>query len=323
MSMLVALGLIPALQGCSDRIAGSTTETENVVTAVDFSVDSLLADQGPMRHAPTVATLRLDSSLVDFQATDSLGLDLIVERMDSVPLPFSIVYWNRPASLGRIHVRLDSLQRTAGSRIRLRWKAPLRVRSNPTSVWRGLPASQVLALNSFLVDDFERNNLRSLLPDSASWYSVSTDSATVSLPKLDTAGLGRPGRSIHIAYHADSATYQYALLGIGLGRTSVNLQSLDSMVLWVRGSGKLSIAMDHLTPGNQGKAWLHRSLAMDWTRVHIRPQDFNSPSIVGNNVGWEAVRNRVTNLTFLVAGGSELWLDDIRLYGIDGNDLKQ
>lgn len=57
--------------------------------------------------------------------------------------------------------------------------------------------------------------------------------------------------------------------------------------------------------------------------MRIRPQDFNSPSIVGNNVGWEAVRNRVTNLTFLVAGGSELWLDDIRLYGIDGNDLKQ
>lgn len=322
--LLAVVGVLPLLLGCSERIAGSTTETENVLTAVVFSVDSLLADQGRFKHAPTVATLRLDSSNVDFMATDSMGRDLVVERMDSLPLPFSIVYWDRNASLGRLHVRLDSLQLTPGSRIRLRWKAPLQVRSNPTTVWRAISPSQVLAVSSFLVDDFERSTTRSLLPDSASWYSVASDSATVSVPKLDTAGAGHSGHAAMIAYDAPSATYQYALLGIALGSRPVNLRSLDSMVVWVKGSGKLSIALDRLTPGDKGKAWMHMALDSIWTRVRIRPQDFDSasPTGVGNNIGWEKVRDSVTNLSFLVAGGSELRVDDIRFYGIDGNDLK-
>jgi len=320
--MLATVGALPLLLGCSERIAGSTTETENVLSAVVFSVDSLLSDQERFRHAPTVATLRLDSTLMDFKATDSLGRDLIVERLDSIPLPFSVVYWDRQAALGRIHVRLDSLQQTTGSRIRLRWRCPLQVRSNPAAVWRAIPATQALALNSILVDDFERATTRSLLPDSASWYKGGTDSATVSVPKLDTAGSGRSGHALHIAYDAPSATYQYALLGIALGKNPVNLHSLDSMVVWVRGSGKLAIALDRLTAGNKGKAWMHMTLASTWTRVRIRPQDFDSASAVGNNVGWEAVRNSITNLSFLVDGGSDLWVDDIRFYGVDRNDLQ-
>ena len=74
------------LLGCgNERISGSTTETENVLTAVVFSVDSLISDQSHFWHVPTVATLRLDSSNVDFSQSDSLGRDLIVERMDSTP----------------------------------------------------------------------------------------------------------------------------------------------------------------------------------------------------------------------------------------------
>jgi len=322
--LLTAASLGPLLLfGCgNERISGSTTETENVLTAVVFSVDSLLSDQSRYWHVPTAATLRLDSTNVNFLQTDSLGRDLIVEQMDSTPLSFSVVYWDKQAALGRIHVRLDSPQQIPGSQIRLRWKCPLQNRSNPTLVWKGIPAIQVLAINSVLLDDFERATTRSLLPDSASWYNGATDSATVSVPKLDTAGLGRSGHAVHISYKASSVTYQYALLGIAMGKNPVNLHSLDSMVVWVRGSGNLSIAFDRLIAGNKGKAWLHLTLASGWARVRIRPQDFDSASVIGNNIGWNAVRNSITNLSFLVAGGSELWVDDIRLYGINKNDLK-
>ncbi|MEN9355684.1 MAG: hypothetical protein RL318_3009 [Fibrobacterota bacterium] len=322
---ILAAGLsgLLLLPGCgNDRIAGSTTETENILTGVVFSVDSLLAEQSPFKRPPMVVTLRLDSSIVDFKKTDSLGRDLVVEQIDSTPLPFSIVYWDKKVTLGRIHVRLDSSQMLSGSKIRLRWKAPLLNRGNAATVWQGVPDFKVLALNSVLVDDFERATTRSPLPDSASWYSVATDSATVSIPKLDTAGLGRTGHAIRIGYNAPSINYQYSLLGIALGTSPVNLHSLDSMVVWVRGTGKLSIAFDRLIPGSLGKAWLHRTLTSGWTRIRIRPQDFDSASTVGNNIGWEAVRNSVTNLTFLVSGGSDLWVDDVRLYGIDKNDLQ-
>lgn len=316
--LLTAAALLPLLLGCGERVAGSTTETENVLTAVVFSVDSLLPD----RHLPSVATLRLDSSLVDFAATDSLGRDLVVERTDGAPLPFSVVYWDRKASLGRIQVRLDSLAKIPGSRIRLRWGCTLQLRSSPAEVWRGITAGEALALNSVEVDDFERPTLRSLLPDSASWYKGGSDSATVSLPRLDTAGLGRKGQAVRLSYAAPSATYQYALLGIALGKHPVNLRSLDSLVVWVRGSGNLAVAFDRLTEGDKGKAWMHTTLTPAWTRLRLRPQDLDTASAVGNNIGWEGVRHAVTNLTFLVDGGSELWIDDVRLHGIDRKDLE-
>jgi len=34
------------------------------------------------------------------------------------------------------------------------------------------------------------------------------------------------------------------------------------------------------------------------------------------------VRDSVNYVTFLVQGGSQLWLDDIRIHGIDRDDLR-
>jgi hypothetical protein len=34
------------------------------------------------------------------------------------------------------------------------------------------------------------------------------------------------------------------------------------------------------------------------------------------------VRDSITSLTFLIGGGSDLWIDDIRIYGIGRDDLR-
>jgi len=312
------------LWGCgSDRVSGSTTETENVLTAVEFRVDSLLPSWNCWTCTSTVVTVRVDSSVLDFAKTDSLGHDLVVERQDSTPVPFEVVFWDRHAARGRLHVRIDPSLMIPGARIRLRWGKPLQVRSDPGAVWHAISAVQKLLLNSVLVDDFEQGTTRSLLPDSASWYTSHADSATVSSPALVAAGAGRRGTALHISYNAPSATFRYALTGIRLGKAPVCLRSLDSLVVWVRGSGTLGVAFDHLGDStNSGKAWLHRPLDSSWTRLSIRPQDLDTANGVGGNVGWNLMRDSVSNLTFFASGGSDLWIDDVRLYGIDRNDLK-
>jgi hypothetical protein len=319
-SALVGLVLLP---GCgNDRLAGSTTETENVLTGVELRLDSLLPTWVGPGDSATVAIVRLNASDLDFARTDSSGRDVVAERLDSTPLPFAIAFWDVKAAVGRLQVRIPASLYVPGESIRVRWDAPLQVRSAPAAVWQGMSAAQVLALNTALVDDFADGNLESPLPDSARWYSAASDSATVTPPSVVAAGDGLSGNALHIGYAAPSATYRYSLAGISLGTKPVNLRSLDSLVVRVRGSGGLSIAFDRLLPGDSGKAWIQTTLDTGWTLLSIRPSQLDTPDGIGGNVGWDAVCDSVTNLTFLVSGGSDLWIDTVRLYGIDRDDLK-
>lgn len=305
------------LAGCaSDRVAGNSTETENLLTAREFSVDSLFSDWNRPDTGAAVATLRLDSSDVDFRHTDSLGRDLSVENADSAPLPFEVVFWDRQARKGRLRVRLDSATFAGRGTIRLRWGFPLQRRSDPVAVWRDVPDSARLALTSVLVDDFEGGTPRSRLPDGNMWYCVK-DSGPAVYAGSDSAGLGRTGQALHMVY----SLRVFNLAGIALGG-EVDFRSLDSLVFWARGSGKISPTFENLDSEAGGKAWAHRMLdSTRWTRYCIRPADFDAPTNLAGNVGWEAVRSRVTTLTFIVDGGRELYLDDVRVHGIDRDDL--
>lgn len=314
--------------GCeNERIAGNSSETENTLAAKTLSVDSLLPGWSRPQRSPTVATIRLDSTNFDFSEVDSAGDEVAVQKLDSTPIPFEMVYWNKAAALGRIEVRIDTQMLKSGSRFQLLWRQKAAVRSNPTATWAAIPDSQKLALKSVLVDDFERGSLRNRLPDSAYWYASSSEDATNSAAALAAAGAGRAGAALRIAYTTKAAG-AYAQIGTTLGATggaakTYGLCSLDSLVLWVRGSGAISIAFDYLVPSTDHKAWTHSTLDTAWRRVRIRPQDLDTADGVGGNIGWNNVCNRVTNLSFIVSGGTQLWIDDVRFHGVNRDDLKR
>jgi hypothetical protein len=186
-------------------------------------------------------------------------------------------------------------------------------------VWRNIPDSQKLALNSVLVDDFEHGKHESLLPNAGTWYAFTDDSKQASAPSLEADTLGRSGTVAHIFY---SGTKSLLLMGLALGGRW-NLRSLDSIVFWTRGTGTVSPTLENLDSATGGKAWTHLALdSTKWTRIRIRPTDFDTADNVAGNVGWNAVRYRVTNLTFIVNGGRDLYLDDIRMYGVDRDDFQ-
>jgi hypothetical protein len=310
------------LTGCDgSRVAGGTTETDNMVTARVIRVDSLLPDWNHPGQVPTVGTLRLDSTNMDFATSTPDGGDVVVETLDSLRLPFRIVYWDRSARLGRIQVRLDPWLQRPGCRFLLRWGLKDSTRTDSAGVWNGIPEGQVMALTSVLVDDFEGPSLRSLLPDSGIWTSVAADTASVSAPALVAAGAGRAGQVLHISYSAPVGK-GYVYVGVPLANGPRNLRSLDSIVLWARGTQTiLTVSFDHQGVAST-KAWASRSLDSTWNRISMRPADLDPADGIGGNVGWAGVEDSVTNLNLFAARGADMWIDDVRLYGIDRDDLQ-
>ena len=312
---------LPLLVGCADRVAGGTTETDNMLAARVFSVDSLLEGWNRPAEGPTVVVLRLDSTDLDFSRTSPTGEDLRVEALDSTPIPFRIVYWDRAAALGRLQVRLEEGLQRPGRRIRLRWGLRDSVRGDSAAVWKGISEPRRLDLNSVLVSDFEQGSLLSLLPHPGLWITNSGGTAKVSSPSVGVAGAGRGGQALVATFEAPILT-GWALAKVPLGPAAYNLRSLDSIEFWARGTNTiLTVAFDRQGEGDR-KAWRRVDPDSTWRRFAIRPADLDSATGNGGNVGWPGVRDSVTHLSFFFAQGSEIRLDDIRLHGIDRGDLR-
>lgn len=321
---LASLVVLCVLGSCSDeRLGGNTTQTENTAAARTIRVDSLLPDWNRPSQVATVATLRLDSTNFNFKETDSTGQDISVEAESGRLLPFELVYWDKPAKKGRLRVRLDSSLLKRGDLFVLKWKQPLRTRSDSYGVWMSIPDSQKLALRSVAVADFENWSSATLLPTRPTWTVHAVDSFAVSSLGFASAGAGRSGTALTVEYKTGNSGFIVIKTPLVANRQPRNLRAMDSVVFWARSATKslnVFLAFEHR---ELFKAWKLDTLDTVWTRYRIRPSDFipaSNPN--GGNKGWEAVRDSVTDLTFLIYTGNRIWIDDIRIYGLDREDFE-
>ena len=58
----------------------------------------------------------------------------------------------------------------------------------------------------------------------------------------------------------------------------------------------------------------------NWTRVVITPADFTSPDKKSYH-GWDVTRNKITRFTIFMYNGTDLWIDNAKMYGINLDDL--
>lgn len=314
--LLTCLGAVLATGCGEDRVSGGTSETENVVMAVD----SILPDWNRPGDRTTIATVRLTAARINFAKTDSLGRDVAVERLDGSPLPFEVVYWDKRRQEGRIHVRIDTSLAAPGSLLRVLWNQGIARRSSPENTWAGIPDSQKLAVNSYLVDNFEDGDLRSLLPDSSAWVTYVYDSMAVR-STLFPREAARNGRVLHMTCTTLVANKGYMLFQASLGGPH-NLRSMDSIVFWAKGPGKIALALSKNIPTVGIKAWKHVVVDTTWTRIAVSPTTFDAVDSIGGNFGWNAVRDSITHLGFFLSNGHHMWLDDIRVHGVDRQDLE-
>lgn len=310
------------IAGCqAERSTGTTTETENAVAARTIPVDSILSSDERPLAGPAIATLRFNANNFDFAKSMDSGRDLSVNRLDGSIVPFEIVHWDRAAYQGRIHVRIDGpLLLLPNSKFEFRWNLPKAHREDSDAVWAGLDDNQRLFANSVLVDDFEKGNLlKNRLPDSSFWYIGG------SLPPsgIFAAGQGRQGSAVRVScFTGQCDTGRVVLAATLLAKTPRSLRAMDSLVFWTRGTGRIWIAMEHMDSARIVRAWTSRSLDSAWKRILIRPSDFDVPDGHPDNIGWTALRDSINYVTFLIEGGKEMWIDDVRLHGITPGDLK-
>ena len=312
-----------ALASCSaERTAGGSVETENL-TALVVKIDSIAPVSMREGRLPVVATVRLDSHNFDFDRAGPAGEHLVVERLDGSPLPFAIRRWEAKEKWARVQIRIEGDLLRQGSYLRLRADALQASASDSTTVWAWIPSDLRTRWTSVLVDDFEHGDTRTLLPLRSAWYTKQLDSARISAPTLAPADGGRIGTAMRFDYTALPSLPGYVLLGATLASHPVNFASLDSIVFWAKGSGVLSVSLDHQLPsGSITKAWMHDDLDSTWTRWRVRPQDFDPAAASGGVVGWASVHDSVTTLSIFASGSGTVMLDDIRFYGMQDDDFR-
>ena len=175
-------------------------------------------------------------------------------------------------------------------------------------------------------------------------YFATSDSTVTSDPTPETsekgfvdAGKGREGTAYHWKSNAPNGRMAFFGIYICHSETPCNLQALDSVEFYVRGNGRYSFAMESLGDSSfNGKALYYDTLKVnlddsgdtsteissEWKRVAIRPSDFVKGDSSWGNLGWEMVSQKVTNLTIAAYGEAEIWIDDIKLYGIKPSEMK-
>ncbi len=294
----------------------------------EIQPESLISDWMRPLAFPTVLTLRLDSSNFDFSQAQPQGNDLRIYDANDNLVPFEIRRWEPDLQRGVLRIRFENSNDTINP-LTLLWGRE-RSAFSSSDVWAGIADSVRILMNAIHLDDFEKPSLLNALPEPIPhnyWYGVRTDSATFSLDTNNFVEIieyesEARGNVVHLTFTAPAP--QWVLTGTGLNASPRSLATLDSITLWLKGSGRFMVSLDYL--GGKTKTWSGGYLDSTWQKIKIRPQDFLPADNNGGNVGWEAIKDSISNFNIFTYGegesGNEVWIDDIWFYGISIDDLK-
>ncbi len=276
---------------------------------------------------PMVVTIRLDATTFDFATAKNDGSDLRLYDAEGELLPIEIDTWSTTVQSGIVNVRIEKPADTAGTWT-LKWGNPTARTFENADVWAGMSDSVMQELNSAFIIGFENDSQKNdlqppLIPNS--WYlgtkvTENLDSIQLhnNMKAIEDADEGRNGKALHIKYSANWP--EYVLMGTRISKASRDIGHLDSIEVWIRGNGKYNIILEDLVSDYNHKVEYIGDAKEEWERVVVRPQDFKSDTISYH--GWEQTRHNVTHFTVFAFDGTDLWIDDVRLYGINRDDLR-
>lgn len=287
-----------------------------------IALDSLVPDWNYPLYDSTVITLRLDNNNFDFSSAATDGSDFRVETSWGNPLAFKIRRWESKLKKAVIRIRIKREEIENKDSLHIRWGRPNAINRSDENIWEGIPDSTIQKLNTVVVSDFENQSKTILYPEPIAesyWYRTYTETATTLISYVEAGG-GRKGYAAHYTYSYEK-NEDWSLMGTYWdGHKS--LATLDSIVFWAKGDGKMSVSFDQNADSSSIKSWIHLDLNAEWTHHSIRPADLLPGDDIGGNVGWLKVRDSISNLSFFGNNGTGFWLDDIVLHGINRDDLK-
>ncbi len=277
--------------------------------------------------------IRLDSSNFDFSRAPKKGSGISVVDPANEPLDFAVSYWNDSLNKAVILVPMDPQVDT----VKFKWSTEVDASQiSVADAWKNIDSEVVLEQNSILMVDFESGMKSNLFKpaDEPNWiYGFIGDSASIvttpvvgnGLEGIEDAGDGRDGHAFH--WKSSAPNGQWSFVGLWMCRMeeACNLQALDSVAFYTRGKGVISFVLESTGyPNVEGKALSYDTLSTDkWTRITTKPADFIAADNKYGNMGYNAIINAITDFHVVAYREAEIWLDDIRFYGINMDDLEQ
>jgi len=291
-------------------------------------VDTLVRDWMLPLSDTAMLTFHLDAPNFDFTQAMSDGRDMRLYDRDGHPLRFERVRWD--STKGKAVIRVAKCFPFDSSEyLTLRWGRPGAIEPDTIGLWKGIPDSVHQYLTKLLVGDFEHGTAKSDFPTflaSTWWYVRTSDSLTTSVPgpyndivPAFQNAAPRTGKAAHITYTA--AQSHWVLLGVGMGTTPKSLATMDSLVFYAKGNSTMSVAFDNLA-GSGTKSWMHLTIDTAWARYTVRPSDLLPSNMATEVRDWNTIQDSVTNLSFLVGNGTEIWIDSVMFYGVGVEDFR-
>ena len=329
---LEAIGQTSASVISNDTTDLGLIENPNKVVpenAIRFMPSDLISDWMRPLSFPTVLVLRLTEENFDFSKAEKDGSDIRLYDGSNNLIPFEIDGWDTTINSATLNIRVESAADTVRPWM-LMWGDKKAKKIEDVKIWEGLSDSLVKALNSVTIFDFEEGSQYNALPAPLhyTWYIQPHDSATIieALQKDPTSGIEKADSSIfgknvlHVQYQANKLG-RYVVLGTRIANHKHDLSRLDSVEVWVKGSGDFEVVLETVVESDTNYKTTYKSAVNEnWTRVVITPADFTSPDKKSYH-GWDVTRNKITRFTIFMYNGTDLWIDNAKMYGINLDDL--
>ena len=135
----------------------------------------------------------------------------------------------------------------------------------------------------------------------------------------------RKSNVFHGQYWLGNSSYAWVLVGTNLRDHVWNLSLLDSIVFYAKGDGQIRVAVENWDKVSEelgmnlkaASEWINLDSAK-WQRYVIEPSDLimNALDNADGLKPWTYVKGFVKQLNFFAQGGSNFYIDDIKLYGV-------
>lgn len=135
----------------------------------------------------------------------------------------------------------------------------------------------------------------------------------------------RKSNVFHGQYWLGNSSYAWVLVGTNLRDHVWNLSLLDSIVFYAKGDGQIRVAVENWDKVSEelsmnlkaASEWKNLDTAK-WQRYVIEPSDLimNALDNAEGLKPWTYVKGWVKQLNFFAQGGSNFYIDDIKLYGV-------
>ena len=173
------------------------------------------------------------------------------------------------------------------------------------------------------IDKVSKADILQDLPFSviAEIHAVKNDLAktpTNGIEKADSSIFGK--NVLHVQYQANKLG-RYVVIGTRIAEHQHDLSKLDSVEVWIKGDGDFEIVLETIVESDTNyKTSYKESVNKEWTRVVVTPKDFTNADGKSYH-GWDVTRNKITRFTIFVYNGSDVWIDNVKMYGINLDDL--